>query len=436
MITKVNFCQHRVLSLVVGLSVLGLFACDEDTETQGEEDAGEASGPDAGTDDDAGEPAAKGPLVIVTEREGPEGPMKYLHVVEDWPANGKLADGEAVELGPEVVAHAQDGAVFVYSYEDAIMQKYEVDEDLKVSRGDKISFSSYGITGYDPDAIWATSERAYMVDEATGQVVIWNPKTMRIEGTKPIADSILKKQDINVQLQQNGVVSGGRAYSSANWHNWDTYDFVTGVALAYFDVESDAPETKLLHDNSGRCVPSVAAPFLDAEGNVYVLGDGALGFQVMASPKKSSLPQCVMRVKKGDSRFDPDFFVDVQEATGSPAFRSAYFMRGNKLLVNLWAPDVKPEDVVDTSSSDWYWSLPPYFEWAIVDLETGTSEKVEGLPRGAAQFSLELKVDDTNYVQIYDQDKSATIHRVDPDGAVTTVLKPGTATDVQYLGRL
>lgn len=438
MIPNVKFFSQNLVALALGLSALSVAACDDSTPTS-DADAGDEPGADASVEPDAdgGEPEpAKGPLVIVTEREGPEGPMKYLHVVEDWPRNGKLDESDAIELGAEVVAHAQDSAVFVYEYEGSVMQKYEVGEDLTVKRGAKISFAHLGITGYDPDLIWAAPDRAYLVDEATGQVVTWNPRKMSIGGSKPIAESVLKNEGINAQLQERGVVSGGRAFLSVNWHNWDTYDFVTGVALAYFDAESDSPETKLLHDSDGRCVPSVASPFVDAEGNVYVMGDGALGFQVMASPKKSSLPQCVMRVKKGETEFDPDFYVDVQAATGSPAFRSAYFMPGNKLLVNLWAPDVKPEDVVDTSSSGWYWELPPYFEWAIVDLEKGTAQKVDDLPRGAAQFSGELKVDDINYVQIYDEAKSATIYRVDPDGTVTEVLEPGTAADVQYLGRL
>jgi hypothetical protein len=215
------------------------------------------------------------------------------------------------------------------------------------------------------------------------------------------------------------------------WPDAELAEF--GAALVWFDAALDAPTLQFIHED--RCAASIAAPFVDEAGNVYVIGDGALGFDVIASPKKSALPQCVRRVLAGETQFDSSFFVDLQAATGSPGFRDSHAMGMGKILLNLWAPSLRVADYA-MASPDWYWKLNPTFEYVIVDSHSKVATPVSGLPRAAAQFSTTLRVDGRNYVQSYRSDNGAVISHVATDGSVAEVLELGAGTDIQYVGRL
>lgn len=408
------------MSVRTGALWLGLFAagCSGDPGTDGKEPI---------------EPVAD-PLVVVTEVEGPDAALQYLHVLADWPEDQALDYASAIELGEFPYVRAGDGAVFVYRAADSSLEKYVVDDQLTVSSAARISFAAHGITGWSAEIIWSTPDRAFLVDEASMQIVEFDPSAMEILAAHAVDASIATRDGLPVQFQQ-GIATGGRAFTAVNWRDWYTLDFVDAAALGFFDTAAPAAGMTVIEDD--RCAPSVGLnPFVDEEGYVYLVGDAALGFDALAGPNPPTGPQCVLRVAPGADTFDPDFFVDLNAATGSPGFYTAHPMAGRKLLVNTWSPDVDLAEVADPADPSWYWNFPPYFEYAIVDLETGTSERVADLPVAAVQFSVTLRVDDQNYVQLYDQDGGADVYRVDPDGTVTQVLGSEPGTDVQYLGRL
>lgn len=423
--------------LALSCLVLG---CDDENEPMAmdasqpplDSSLGTSPPPDAGAADSSVS-TPKTPLVIISQRETQDEALNYLHVLSDFPADRKLDLRSAIELGSGAVARAGDGAIWVYQPDGAVMQKYTVDAQLTVRPDTKISFAGYGVSGYDPDTVWVSPERAFLVDESSAQIILWNPRTMTIVRTTPIDPSILMKNGLKVQLQQDAVVSGGRAWIAVNWRNWDTYDHVPGAALAWFDTALDAPTLNVIHED--RCAASIDAPFLDEAGNVYIMGDAALGFDVIANPKKSAQPQCARRVLAGQTQFDPSFFVDIQAATGSPGFRDSHPMGMDKVLFNLWAPSLKVADYAKASPS-WYWELQPTFEYVILDMNSKVTTPVTGLPRAAAQFSTTLRVDGRNYVQSYRSDNGAVVSYVATDGSIVEVLDLGMGADIQYLGRL
>jgi hypothetical protein len=424
--------------LALGCIALG---CDDENEPMAmdasqpalDANLGTPLQPDAGAQGDGAVPAQKTPLVIVSQRETQDESLNYLHVLPDFPADRKLDLRDAIELGTAAVARAGDGAVWVYQPDGAFMQKYLVDAQLGVRPDTRLSFAAYGISGYDPDTVWVSPDRAFLVDESTAQIILWNPRTMTVVSSTPIDPSILTNNGLKVQLQSDAVVSGGRAWIAVNWRDWDTFDHVPGAALAWFDTALDAPTLQIIHED--RCAASVDAPFLDEAGNVYIMGDAALGFDVIASPKMSGKPQCARRVLAGQTQFDPDYFVDVQAATGSPGFHDSHPMGMGKILLNLWAPSLKVADYAKPSPM-WYWALQTTFEYMILDTNSKIATPVAGLPRAAAQFSTTLRVDGQNYVQSYRTDNGAVLSRVGTDGNVVEVLELGAGADVQYLGRL
>jgi hypothetical protein len=421
-----------------GCVVIGALACsggeDATNVAEAASPARESPAPEAAPVDPAA-PAVPGlhPLVIVTERESPEVAVNYLHVLAAWPSDGLLDYDAALELGEFVTARAIGGVLYTYDPNNFEVERLEVGADLSVRSTGRVSFMTYGIDAYS-ETIWVSPERAFLVDELSGQLVLWNPSRMEIVRSIPIEPSLLERDGMPAVLQQ-GMCVGERCFTAINWRDWSTNEYHSAAALALFDGSANEPALRVVED--GRCAPSSSlAPFGDEAGNIYVIGDGGLGFDRLASPNKTTLPQCVLRIPAGSEEFDPNFFVDLNAVTGSPGFYTAHPMANRQLLVNIWSPEVNVQEVADPVSSEWYWSNPPYFEYAIVDLEAGSSMPVPDLPRAGVQFSTTLRVDDLNYVQLYREDGGTSLYRVDIDGTVTPVLDSGRGTDVQYLGRL
>lgn len=375
----------------------------------------------------------EGYLVVVTERESPEASLQYLHLLRSWPENGEVDYTAALELGELVNVHAMGDAVFVHQPDDATVRRLVVGEGAAITDDQTISFAAYGVSGFSGDMVYVSEERAYFVDEAAAEIVIWNPATLEVLGSAPIADDVLVRNGLPAQISRGPAV-GGHGFVAASWRNWDTLEYHDAAALGVFDSSSLQPELQIIEDS--RCASTVTTPFDGGDGFVYLVSDAALGFDALANPTRTQKALCVLRMRPGATEFDPSFFVDLGAALGSPGFYAAHPMAEGKLLVNTWAPDVSLDVVTDPADSSWYWEYPPYFEYAIVDLATGTAAPVAGIPRAAVQWSLTLRVGGGTYVQTYRDDTGSDLHRVEPDGSVARVLSNRQGTDVQYLGRV
>jgi hypothetical protein len=373
-------------------------------------------------------------LVVVTERESPEVNAQYLHLLEDWPESGQLDYQQAIEFGQYLTVRAQGDSVYIFDPEDSSLRRLRIGA-AGVIGDDRISFSRHGLT-INAEIIWESAERAFVVDEGSAQIVRFDPSQLKIETTSTVGEEFLSRGDFNTQFQQ-GVASGGKAFTAVNWRDWTTYEYEDRAAIGWFDTDAGAPEFHLLE--SAACAPTVAlSPFDGDDGYVYLMSDAALGFDALASPFRTEKPLCVLRVSTHSGELDDSFRLDLREVIGTPGFYTAHPMTGGKLLVHAWAPDVAVEEVADAESSDWYWATPrpPYFEYHIVDLKRQTAVLVEELPRAGVQFSSTLRVDGKNYVQLYRDDNGSDLFQVEPDGSTAQVLSNGSGSDVQYLGRV
>jgi hypothetical protein len=430
--------SHRSSLVAVLTLVATLSGCSDDGGDNGSQKETNPATmdppPDAGaTGTDAAVPVKKGPLLIMTERTGVDTTttLHYLHILPDWPASGQLDYGQAIELGSPGVAHAEGNAFFFYHADEGSIEKFPIDANGKLGESQKMSFGRYGIKSFDPEPIWVAPDLAFMLDERTGQIVRFNPATMEIGGSDPVNPSTLMRGGLNGQFQ-NGLAASGRLFTVVNWRTWQPPVVHESAALGVFDQNSPANGPQIIEDD--RCASSVAAPPLKHDGYVYVVGDGASGFDQLASTYRVTKPQCVVRMPESGTEFDRDFFIDLQALTQSPAIRMAYPMAGHKLLVNLWSPDVPRPPTANGPMADWFWESTDW-EFGVIDLSTKTFARVPGL-RGKAENQKVLIVDGKNYVQLHRPDRSSIVYRIDPDATATKVLDNPPAANLQFLGRL
>jgi hypothetical protein len=375
----------------------------------------------------------EGYLIVVTERESPEVSLQYLHVLEAWPANGELDYQSAVEIGEFVNVHAMGDAVFVHQPEDATVRKLLVGADGTIAVDETVSFAAFGVAGFSGDMVYVSPTRAYFIDEAAGLIVTWDPDAMVVLGSVAIPAEALSRNGLAAQVSR-GLALDGQGFVASAWRDWEALTYHDVAAIGVFDATAMEPELRIVEDD--RCASTVTTPFDGGDGFVYLVSDAALGFDALANPTRTDKALCVLRMRPGTGEFDPSYFLDLKGSLQSPGFYAAHPMKEGKLLVNVWAPDVAVESVATPDDPNWYWDLPPYFEYAIVDLATGTSTPVPDLERAAVQWSLTLRVDGDTYVQTYREDAGSDLHRVELDGSVVSVLSNVPDADVQYLGRV
>lgn len=237
----------------------------------------------------------------------------------------------------------------------ASMVKYEFDDKGIAVQGQKLivpganTFSS--IEFISDDVAYAS------VGGGLARVVKFNPTTMQITGEvnlnsvlKPAATSTfylgMKARDGKLFL---GVYYGGSA------------DLLAKAYMAVINLSTDAVE-KLIEDDRTAAIfqagSSANGIEIDEAGDMYVMGVG--------SPSK---PSGILRIKKGATDFDPDYFLDLDAATGNGC-RNLRLFSGGLAFVNRVVNQADPYELSGAN-----------YEYYQIDLASKTSKgKVGNLP--------------------------------------------------------
>jgi hypothetical protein len=97
----------------------------------------------------------------------------------------------------------------------------------------------------------------------------------------------------------------------------------------------------------------------DDNDNVYVFSS--------AYDNRTTKPSGALRIKKGETRFDPDYFFDIQALAGGRHLFKVWHISGNYFLLQMYN---KPNQTKES-----IWSV-----LAVVDVEKKTYKEVSGLP--------------------------------------------------------
>jgi hypothetical protein len=170
------------------------------------------------------------------------------------------------------------------------------------------------------------------------------------------------------------------------WGNWDTIDIYPGVSLTVLDPKK-LTEVGTLEDD--RCASGGRVVWGD-DGYGYVMGDGrSYILQMAANAAGEPAPEnCLLRFKKGELEFDPDFFHTIPSLTDGleVATELETSEQGTGIaFVKMFYPDELP-DGVEAISYD-FWDTRVFKLWR---LELGDEPKavpVEGMPFSTMGFS-------------------------------------------------
>lgn len=374
------------------------------------------------------------PIVLLAQRvQNPDSRQIYVSLLPDLP-QGSTSRSDAYEFG-SIDLFVNAGRIFVFDRERITMTRYRATDDFRLevdlleSGADAVmSLQQEGLPGFGFDHVFVSESRAYLIDWAEYRVLVWNPTTMEVGSTIDLSVAVKEDYVLSDSYLVSPVLADGTVFIAIYvWQSYDSLRVHPGTGVIALDAASDAAPV-LLEDAR---VTGASKLFRDGAGRVLVVGDQYSGlYNHFGSGSMSAPPAGVLRIDGGGQglgalAFDPTFFVNLLEVTGSPSIYAAYQVDGSNLLLQAWDPDTP----MNAPDPDAYWSAGEYL-YLLVDLEARTSQRVTNIPKAAAGSVQQFRLDGQLYVQTYEErvadiGRSSIVHRVRPDGVREAFRIPG-----------
>lgn len=365
-------------------------------------------------------------VMVAVATRSPEGMTMYVGAYPSLPAEPSLAD--MVETANGQNASAFNGHIYVWSPESGVYTRYAVDDGYRLSEDGSVSFQLLGGTGNIMTS-FISPTRAYSMTRDNLNIVVWNPQAMETIGTidtSAALDPAYPSFDYGEPVLFDGYVAW-----PILWYDYDNFDFKPSVDVLLAAADSEAPAFAL---SDGRCGGGWSL-FTDAKGDLYALGNAWFGFAHFFDREPARQPNdCLLRVKSGTIEFDPDFHLDMNQITGSPAVYHAWQSEDRSVLAAVWDPD---DDPAALPTPDAYWSAP--MDRTLLRVDDGVSVPVRGIPKSAVFSTLNYRLDNQLYMLMSEgapgptNDARSTLYRIVDDEAEPALTTVG---DIWSIGRI
>ena len=378
--------------------------------------------------DRTGEPAAprieSAAVVAILTRAPDDSFQTYLLASESAPA-GRLDLSGALEL-PDALVTQNDEAIFVGDNERLTFQRYEVNADYSFTMTGEFSLQGYGVDYINNTPLFFSETTAYYVDAPRGQIIVFNPTSMEIVGDIQVPE--LLREDYLVWLGPTHKV-GDRYIGAVLYTNEDyTATAPDSTVGLIFQEDTEAP-IRFLRDARGA---GAYLSLVDAEGDVYFAADGLSGDLALSGLQEVPTSR-VLRVRRDADEVDPAFQLDLGELLDTPATFGFWPVAEDKFVVQAWASDVDPASVLEPGTGGWG---PPYYDWRLVDIASGTAQPVRGLERSVANNTIRLALDGQTYLQrSFDMFGNSALFALHEDGSAEQVAETERG-EFWFLGRV
>lgn len=200
----------------------------------------------------------------------------------------------------------KESIFYIPGISDATIKKYTRSEDGRLNEEGSLTLSSNSQSGVC-NLLFLSDTKAYATLMVESKIVIFNPSTMQKTG------------EINL-IKPEWNVNGSTTPTPMGMIYRDGYVYVgcpyftsmpvssNGAHIIIIDANNDAP-VKMISDERGSTASGFnQGLFLDEKGDIYVTCWASYGY---VSGQKSGF----LRIKKGESEFDADYFFNLSEAT-------------------------------------------------------------------------------------------------------------------------
>lgn len=160
-------------------------------------------------------------------------------------------------------------------------------------------------------------------------------------------------------------------------------------------------------------------------GDIYVFSPSYA--KTMAdSRQRTTLPAGALRIKAGEEDFDADYYLNIEELSAGRSFLRSWYVGGNSFLLQMY-------DAPFTLGG----KAPSALSLAVLDVEKGTLQFVEGLPETLSAFGKAPFMENGfAYMPVTTTDSYPAIYKIDPATATATKGAVVEVTSLDGVGKL
>jgi hypothetical protein len=332
------------------------------------------------------------------------------------------------EISNGTSAATFNGFVYVFDSETGTYSRFSVDDSYELHEEGKVSFANLGATGTVMTSFVSPS-RAYSMTRNNMQIVVWDPTAMEVLGSIA-TDAAIDPEYPELDYGEPAVFGHYVAWPIL-WYDYDRLRFKQEVGVVLASTTSDAPAVVV---RDSRCGGGWTL-FTDDAGDLYVTGNAWFGFAHFFGGEAASYPSdCLLRIRAGATRFDPDFYVDLNRTASTPAVYHTWQAAEGELLAAVWDPQDDPSALPDP---DAYWTAP--LLRSLVRIGPESSVPVTGIPKSQVWSTLNYRLDDQVYMLVNEGDITpggggrSVLYRI--EGSVATPALSATG-DIWSIGRV
>jgi hypothetical protein len=381
--------------------------------------------------------------IALRVRTAPDGPRNYYYKAFPSMPLGELTADDTFVEGANDDDFFMNGYLYRFNRDSQTWSRYRATVDggdyahprLVLDEGMQLSVANLGFgtrfatnlqVAPDLSITWGFASP----NGPSPAIYRWNPQTMQLVGDPIQAD--YSKPYYGAGIASSGALWGDYLAFNLRWtKNSAQYGQVGYPNLAVGLTRVDGTEPmRIVEDPMGRCTAGNDPPFVDANGDLYVSGNGAIVLhygsvtpnadEVVPTPTPHN---CMLRIRAGQQQFDPDYYVDLTQATQTCQIRQVQHVSGHIVLVT----GVANADCAGVNAANYRDQLNTNY---FVDLDTGVGYVAPGLPKDHEFLSQEFHYHGGLYFQGFIR-VQATIDGVFNDSQIEVFRIDETTLEVQ-----
>ena len=286
-----------------------------------------------------------GPLYLVaTQTPTPDGVgVTYLLLVDSLEAAEAPDYDNSVAVDGFANVYGVDGQrdFWVGQFETPEITRWRVEDDGRLTRGERLSFAGLGVANTFADSglvTFVSDTKAYFPDFPNGRLIVWNPQTMETTGEidlgiEPLDDDLLPQQAGSFVLRSDGMLM-----IPVHWSSRDFVTLADRVRVVTVDTSTDTVVEVAEDDRCGYAfhasVASDDTAYIDGGPWTRVYTD-VLGSEFGATP-------CHLRVVPPGRSFDAGYFVDLSTLTGGRPTGDFFLLDDETAALRVFHPEDAP----------------------------------------------------------------------------------------------
>lgn len=311
----------------------------------------------------------------------------YTQYILDFTSTDQLMTGEISAKGVGIEQNGScfpiENTFFALSTDDEGSASFHLNSAGKLIQGGKLAFESSYAVGYTDDkkminigATWDGSSSDY-------ELMIYNPATISVDGRKFNDFSVDPSNKKILYWPTGAAVSGDKLFvpvytkdvtdgtnkvlssdATVRIYKYPSLDYVTTIK----DARTNA--IGMYYTNTGIVQTQ--------SGDIYTFSSNAHA----GGYPPTAVSSGILRIRKGDAKFDPGYFFDLETSSLKGKVLAAYPLGGEKVFISYIPNSVDSKDNFYS-----FLGTKTIFKSAILDLANKTILEVTGLPdHGGDEF--------------------------------------------------